>query len=128
MPRHQTTSSPADPGKLARVQRLLARVRGAAQPAASPATPLERLQEARRRIDTLDHEVVRLLAARASLVREAFAAKQLLRRTVVDPGRERSMLAMRRQWASARGLDADAVATIFRAVIAFSCALQGVKP
>jgi chorismate mutase len=121
------TPKPATPiaGRLARVQpMLLARVRGAP---AAPRSPLDQLQQVRRQIDTLDHELMRLLAARASLVRQAFAAKQQLGKAAIDVERERSLLALRRQWARARGFEADTVAAIFTAVIAFSRALQGVR-
>ena len=94
---------------------------------APPPSPLEQLQEVRRQIDTLDHEMMRLLAGRASLVRRAFAVKQQLGRAVVDLERELSVLAIRRDWARARGLETDSVATIFKAVIAFSRELQGVR-
>ena len=111
-------------GRLARVQRLIARVR---TEAAAPASPQEHLQETRRQIDTLDHELVRLLAARASLARQALAAKQRLGKGVIDSDRERSLLAVRRQWGRARGLEESAVTAIFSAVIAFSRAVQGAR-
>jgi len=89
------------------------------------ATPLPVGALARRQIDTLDHELIRLLSVRAALVREAYAAKNRLGRAVIDLDRERSLLEVRRQWARARGLEADAIADIFTAVIAFARRLQG---
>lgn len=125
MSRTQHVATPAS-GRLARVaQSLRARLR--ADTALEPRSPLEQLREVRRQIDTLDHELMRLLAARASLAQRALAAKQQLGKPVVDPERESALLALRRQWAHARGFEAEAIAAIFAAVIAFSRGLQGAR-
>jgi chorismate mutase len=127
MPPSQKSATPVAVGRLARVQQMvLARVRRGVATAA-PRPPLEQLQEIRRQIDTLDYELMRLLAGRAALVLQVFAVKQQIGKAVIDLEREQSMLSLRRQWARARGLEADGVAAIFSAVIAFSRGLQGVQ-
>ena len=128
MQQTQSSATPLPVGALARMQRfLVARIRGGA-PTAQPPSAVEQLQEARRQIDTLDHELIRLLSVRAALVREALVAKNRLGRAVIDPDRERSLLEVRRQWGRARGLEAEAIADIFTAVIAFARGLQGASP
>lgn len=113
-------------GTLARIaQGLQTHLRGSTTP--EPRSPLEQLREVRRQIDTLDRELMRLLVARASLARSELAAKQQLGTPVVDPEHERALLALRRQWAYARGFETEAIAAIFAAVIAFSRGLQGVR-
>jgi prephenate dehydrogenase len=82
------------------------------------------LGETRELIDELDHDLIALLARRALLSRRAAAAKAELGIAVRDPRREAELLAARRRDAERVGLDPDAVAAIFDAVLRFSRGLQ----
>ncbi|HEX8438116.1 prephenate dehydrogenase/arogenate dehydrogenase family protein [Archangium sp.] len=81
---------------------------------------LPELKETRELIDQVDHELVELLARRAELARRAIRAKAQAGQPVPDPAREEAVIATRRAWASERGLDPDAVESIFRAILRFS--------
>jgi prephenate dehydrogenase len=78
------------------------------------------LRETRDLIDQMDRELVELLARRAELARRALRAKSAAGQPVPDPAREDAMIASRRDWATERGLEPDAVESIFRAVLRFS--------
>lgn len=82
------------------------------------------LRETRALIDEADDAILELLARRAALSRQAYAAKAERGWTVADPARERQLLDARRARAAELGLDPDAVADIFSAVLAFSRSLQ----
>lgn len=92
-------------------------------PVAVPASP--ELAETRDLIDELDRELVALLARRAELSRRAMKAKQRLGQPLHDPGREAAVLAARRSVAEERGLDAESIEDVFRAVLRFSRRVQG---
>jgi prephenate dehydrogenase len=83
------------------------------------------LQEARNHIDTLDQELVALLARRTELVLRAGRAKAELNLPIHDPEREAAQLQVRRDWAQASGLDAQGVEEVFRAVLRSSRSAQG---
>jgi prephenate dehydrogenase len=83
------------------------------------------LQEVRDHIDTLDQELVALLARRKELVLRAGRAKAELGLPVHDPDREASQLRARRAWAEAAHLDAQGVEEVFRVVLRASRAVQG---
>jgi len=91
-------------------------------PVAPPAleTGLPELQETRALIDQVDRELVELLARRAELAKRALKAKEQAGQPVPDPSREEAMLAARREWAAARGLEPDGIESIFRAILRFS--------
>jgi prephenate dehydrogenase len=78
------------------------------------------LRETREHIDTLDRELVELLARRAQLAQRAARAKAALGAPVLDPAREARVFEARRAWATEIGLDAEGVEEIFRAVVRFS--------
>jgi len=78
------------------------------------------LQEARELIDAVDHELIMLLARRATLARRAGKAKAELGHPIVDPAREAQLLADRRAWAESLQLDPEAVDELFRAILRFS--------
>ncbi len=93
-------------------------------PASSaPASP--ELANTRDRIDELDQEIVALLGRRAELSRRAMKAKQRLGQPLYDPERESRMLAARRALADERGIDAESVEDVFRAILRFSRRVQG---
>jgi prephenate dehydrogenase len=78
------------------------------------------LEETREHIDQLDHELVELLSRRAELARRAAQAKARVGQPMLDAAREEALIASRRAWASERGLDADSVEAVFRAILRFS--------
>jgi prephenate dehydrogenase len=82
------------------------------------------IREVRELIDDVDREIVGLLARRALLVRRAGRVKAELGAGVRDAARETQLLAERRMWAEAVGLDADEVAALFQAVVRYSRRLQ----
>ena len=83
------------------------------------------LQEARNHIDTLDRELVALLARRTELVLRAGRAKAELGLPIHDPDRESAQLQARCAWAQEAGLDIQGVEDVFRAVLRASRAAQG---
>jgi prephenate dehydrogenase len=83
------------------------------------------LQEVRDVIDSLDHELLDLLARRMELARRAARAKAELGSPVLDPTREARLLADRRSWAEDKGIDAQGVEDVFRAVLRLSRRTQG---
>jgi prephenate dehydrogenase len=83
------------------------------------------LSEAREMIDDVDREIMALLARRALISRRAAAAKAELGVAVRDARREAELLEARRREAARLGLDPDAVAAIFEAILGFSRKVQG---
>ena len=83
------------------------------------------LKEARNHIDSLDQELVALLARRTELVLRAGRAKAELNLPIHDPERETAQLQARRTWADEAGLDAQGVEDVFRAVLRSSRSAQG---
>jgi prephenate dehydrogenase len=91
-----------------------------------PAAPLSpELADTRDRIDELDQEIVALLGRRAELSRRAMKAKQRLGQPLYDPERETRVLGARRAMAEERGIDAESVEDVFRAILRFSRRVQG---
>jgi chorismate mutase len=74
----------------------------------------------RARIDKLDRAIVALLAARVELARRAAKTKVKLGKPVLDEVRESTLLGDRREWATEAGLNAEAVARVFSAIIELS--------
>jgi len=68
---------------------------------------------------------VALLARRAELSRRAGRAKAALGAPVLDPGREAALMAERRAWAEAAGLDPETAEEAFRAILRGSRRSQG---
>lgn len=95
----------------------------AAAVANAPASP--ELADTRDRIDELDQEIVALLGRRAELSRRAMKAKQRLGQPLYDPDRETRVLSARRTMADERGIDAESVEDVFRAILRFSRRVQG---
>lgn len=83
------------------------------------------LAETRELIDDVDREILALLARRARLSRRAAFAKADLGAPVRDARREAELLSSRRREAERLGLDPEAVAPIFDAILSFSRRLQG---
>ncbi len=83
------------------------------------------LQEIREGIDAVDRDLVALLARRAELSRRAGRAKAALGAPVLDPVRETAVMAERRAWATAAGLDPETATDVFQTVIRASRRDQG---
>ncbi|MBW8367577.1 MAG: prephenate dehydrogenase/arogenate dehydrogenase family protein [Arenimonas sp.] len=83
------------------------------------------LLEAREHIDELDRELIALLRRRSELSTRAGAAKRATGAPVLDPGRESTLLAQRRDWAEHEGLPADGVADLFKQILTLSRRVQG---
>lgn len=83
------------------------------------------LVETRTLIDEIDREILALLAQRAELGRRAGAEKERMGRAIRDRAREEALLQERRAWASNRGLDGEAVAGVFDAIMHLSRRVQG---
>jgi prephenate dehydrogenase len=86
-------------------------------------TPI--LVETRTLIDEVDREILALLAQRAELGRRAGAEKERIGRAIRDRAREEALLEERRAWASGHGLDGEAVAGVFDAIMHLSRRVQG---
>jgi prephenate dehydrogenase len=82
------------------------------------------LREIRDLIDDTDRELLALLARREQLARRAGRVKAAEGWPILDPERERALLAERRAWAEREGLGADAVEDVFRQVLRLSRAAQ----
>jgi prephenate dehydrogenase len=83
-----------------------------------------KLLQTREMIDTIDQELIRLLAQRAQLSRRAGSIKAVHGKSIRDPQRERSLLEQRRDWAREYELDPESIIDIFAAVLRFSRQLQ----
>jgi len=81
-----------------------------------PPEACESLEDVRGAIDDLDREILRLLGSRARYVAAA-ARFKTDRNSVRAPGRQRAMLARRREWAEEEGLDPDFVEALYRDIV-----------
>jgi chorismate mutase len=88
-------------------------VPGAADPRAHAAL----VAAHRARIDALDDALVALLAERAAVVADLWAAKGAHGEPVRDAAREAAVYARLRTRARAAGLEPDAVEAVFRAIV-----------
>jgi prephenate dehydrogenase len=82
------------------------------------------LREIRDLIDDTDRELLALLARREQLARRAGRVKAAEGWPILDPERERALLAARREWAAHEGLEPDAVEDLFRQLLRVSRAAQ----
>jgi prephenate dehydrogenase len=78
------------------------------------------LKETRDHIDSVDREILRLIAQRMELARRAARAKAALGAPVLDGAREAELLAARGRWAAEARLDAAGVEDVFRAILTLS--------
>lgn len=72
----------------------------------------------RERIDQLDQELVRIVAARLAICEEVAAVKEHADAAVIQPARVRAVVTSRRQWAIDEGVDPDFVEQLFRVLLA----------
>jgi prephenate dehydrogenase len=83
-----------------------------------------RLRAIRDHIDSVDADLLELLARRSALARRAKAEKAKIGAGVRDPAREVKLRAARRERAEELGLDASAVDGIFGAIVRASVKMQ----
>jgi isochorismate pyruvate lyase len=76
------------------------------------------IAELRTQIDTLDQQIIVLLAERARIVYQIGDLKTS-EEEVVAKDRQQEVYATRRQWAEQHGLDPDLVEVLYRALIAY---------
>jgi methylmalonyl-CoA/ethylmalonyl-CoA epimerase len=76
------------------------------------------LADLRARIDELDRQLIDVLTERLAICREVAQAKEATGASVIQPDRVRNVLATRRQWAHAAGVEAEFAEQIFRVVLA----------
>lgn len=72
--------------------------------------------EVRSQIDQIDEQIVKLLAARQKLVKEA-ARYKTDESAVRAPERRATMMARRREWATAEGVSSEVVRRVYEAMI-----------
>jgi chorismate mutase/prephenate dehydrogenase len=75
------------------------------------------LGDARERIDRIDDEVLRLLAARKEVVDEVAQVKKTHGLPIYHPSREEDLISQRRKEAASLGLDSDSIEDIYRTVL-----------
>lgn len=78
------------------------------------------LSETRERLDTLDRALLQLLADRRAVVRELFQQKAAVHMPLIDPDREKALLAERATWGAALNLPTECVATVMEAILEMS--------
>lgn len=88
-----------------------------------PAADCENLQDIRAAIDTLDHQLILLLANRLPYVLAAAQFKPNAA-SIPAPDRVTSMLADRREWATELGLDPQFIINLFQQIIPWFIATQ----
>jgi chorismate mutase-like protein len=76
------------------------------------------LSELRARIDDLDRELIRVVAARLSVCEEVARLKEGSETPVIQPGRVREVVTSRRQWAIDAGVDPDFAEQLVRVLLA----------
>jgi len=93
------------------------------------------LEAARQKIDSIDHQIVALMAERQREVKEVVTYKKLHHMPVFHPAREEDLISRRRAQGAHEGLDPDYVEELFRCMIRQSRVKQtshlatgGVKP
>jgi chorismate mutase/prephenate dehydrogenase len=91
----------------------------AASPAKPPAHKAE-LEELRVQIDTIDRQLVELLAQRIQVVQQVTKVKQKHELPTFHPAREENLISARRAQAAHAGLDPDYVEDLFRTVLRHS--------
>ncbi len=83
------------------------------------------LEEQRKRIDEVDHEVVRLIAERNRVAREIGEEKKRQGKPVEDTGREQVVINQVRKLARESGVNEDAVEKIYRQIISLAKSVEG---
>jgi isochorismate pyruvate lyase len=76
------------------------------------------LDEVRSAMDSIDRQIVDLIAERVACVRAAAGFKTVAA-AVADPARIQLVLDTRRAWAETKGLDGAAIESIYRDLVAY---------
>lgn len=99
----------------------------AAQAAPTPASLANDLADTRKQIDSVDRELVALLAKRSQLSMKARQIKVKMGRglSLYDPEREQQVLDQRRAWSQAQGMDPSGTEEIFDCILRVSRRIQG---
>jgi len=84
------------------------------------------LDDLRKRIDSLDREIIELIAERTSVTRQIGDAKKDIGKPIEDKIRERKVLDHVRQMAESKGLNPAEIERIYQGIIAVSKEVQGV--
>lgn len=75
------------------------------------------ISEVRAEIDSIDKDIIRLLAERFGYVREVVKYKERTDSGIEAPDRRASVITSRREWASAVGIDPSVVEQIYNTLI-----------
>lgn len=86
-------------------------------PAAPPAPEGRDLGAMRAEVDAIDRALIELVGQRQALVSELFAYKRRRGLALIDPDRERDLLADRRTHAARLGVPGDVAEAIVRALL-----------
>jgi chorismate mutase/prephenate dehydrogenase len=97
---------------------------GGPQPPAAGAAPAIGIEHLREQIDSIDGQLVALLAERRRVVEQVTQVKQQEDLPTFHPAREENLISARRAQAVEAGLDPDYVEDLFRAVLRHSRAGQ----
>jgi chorismate mutase/prephenate dehydratase len=84
------------------------------------------LEDLRRRVDDVDARMVRLIAERLKLSGEIGTEKGKVGKSITDKSREADVIQHIRKLATEDGVDASAVESVYRRIIAASKSVQGV--
>jgi len=93
-------------------------------PAQSRDAALDALRKCRQQIESIDHEIVTLLAKRVALSKEIGAMKKVAGLPTLDPAREAEVIRRAASLARDTGLNDEKVRDIFWHVIGLSRAAQ----
>ena len=80
----------------------------------------QELEQLRQKIDTLDKQLVSLLAERRELVAEVMQLKKKHQLPVYHPAREENLISQRRKQACQEGLDPDFIEELYRLILRYS--------
>lgn len=81
---------------------------------------MRNLEQCRAELDSLDADLIRLLARRLELGLEAARIKRAAGMPILDSEREAGVIDQARQWAREAGLSEDEVGDIFRRLVSLS--------
>ena len=84
----------------------------------------DNIQEIRDAIDVIDREILQLFAQRHEYVKEIVKFKSGDEEGIIARERKELVLKQRREWAEARGLDAEMMVEVFRLLIDKNIQLQ----
>lgn len=82
------------------------------------------LANIRTQLDSLDDELITLLAKRFSIIRKVGHYKKAHNIPMMQPKRITDMIALSKQRAQSRGLDPDFIAQLLRTIIDASCRME----